>query len=83
MMALADVFEALSSNKRPYKGTKKLSEVLQIMCYMVKDHHIDKDIFELFIESKVYLIYAKEHLSFEQIDIENCNKVLNNFLKKE
>ena len=35
---------------------------------MVKDQHIDADIFELFLTSGVYLEYAKQHLEPTQID---------------
>ena len=35
---------------------------------MVKDKHIDKDIFELFLTSGLYKEYAKQHLLEEQID---------------
>lgn len=78
MMALADIFEALSSNDRPYKDTKKLSEVLKIMSYFVKDRHIDEDVFKLFVEEKIYLKYANNYLKKEQIDLENIEEVLKN-----
>lgn len=71
MMAVADIFEALSANDRPYKDTKKLSEVLKIMSYFVKDKHIDEDVFKLFVEEKIYLKYANNYLKKEQIDLEN------------
>lgn len=78
MMALADIFEALSSNDRPYKDTKKLSEVLKIMSYFVKDRHIDEDVFKLYVEEKIYLKYANNYLKKEQIDLENIEEVLKN-----
>ncbi len=78
MMAVADIFEALSANDRPYKDTKKLSEVLKIMSYFVKDRHIDEDVFKLFVEEKIYLKYANNHLKKEQIDLENIEEVLKN-----
>ncbi len=68
MMAIADIFEALTASDRPYKDGKKLSESIKILSFMVKDEHIDKDIFELFLTSGVYLEYAKEHLNASQID---------------
>jgi HD-GYP domain-containing protein (c-di-GMP phosphodiesterase class II)/HAMP domain-containing protein len=68
MMAIADIFEALTASDRPYKSPKKLSEAIRIMSHMKKDNHIDPELFDLFLESGVYLAYAKEFLDPEQID---------------
>jgi hypothetical protein len=68
IMAIADIFEALTASDRPYKKGKKLSECLRIMSFMKKDRHIDEDLFEIFVKSKVYLRYAEEFLDPEQID---------------
>ncbi|TDO97377.1 HD domain-containing phosphohydrolase [Marinomonas balearica] len=68
IMAIADVFEALTAADRPYKTAKTLSESMRILAFMVKDHHLDKDLFKLFITSKAYLSYAEKHLKPEQID---------------
>ena len=68
MMAIADIFEALTAADRPYKKAKSLSESVKIMGFMVKDQHIDADLFELFLQSGVYLEYARRFLNDEQID---------------
>ena len=68
IMAIADIFEALTASDRPYKPGKTLSECLRIMGFMKKDAHIDPDIFDIFIREKVYLDYAEEFLLPEQID---------------
>ncbi|MCP4188215.1 MAG: GAF domain-containing protein [Gammaproteobacteria bacterium] len=68
IMAIADIFEALSASDRPYKKGKKLSECLKIMGNMKCDAHIDPDIFNIFIKDKVYLAYAEEFLDPEQVD---------------
>ncbi|MBW1771038.1 MAG: hypothetical protein JRJ17_07780, partial [Deltaproteobacteria bacterium] len=68
MMAIADIFEALTAQDRPYKKAKKLSEAIRIMSFMKKDHHIDPEIFELFLTSGVYMEYARHFLSRELID---------------
>lgn len=70
IIALADVFEALTAKDRPYKKGKTLSEALKIMSFMVKDQHIDADLYELFINEKIYLDYAKKELDPQQIDME-------------
>ena len=68
IMAIADIFEALTASDRPYKKAKTLSEALRIMSFMVKDKHIDADLFELFVKEKIYLQYGKNYLKKEQID---------------
>ena len=68
VMAIADIFEALTAADRPYKAPKTLSEALKIMCSMVKDQHIDPKLFYLFVESGVYQEYARLYLAPEQID---------------
>jgi HD-GYP domain-containing protein (c-di-GMP phosphodiesterase class II) len=68
VMAIADIFEALTAADRPYKPPKTLSESIKIMRFMVKDKHIDPDLFQLFLDSGVYKEYAKRHLKAEQID---------------
>jgi HD-GYP domain-containing protein (c-di-GMP phosphodiesterase class II) len=68
MMAIADIFEALTASDRPYKKPKRLSEAIKIMGFMRKDRHIDPDLFDLFLTSGVYLAYAERFLAPEQID---------------
>lgn len=68
VMAIADVFEALTARDRPYKPGKKLSETLAILAGMSEDGHIDPELFRIFVEEKVYLEYARAHLDPEQID---------------
>jgi len=76
MMAVADIFEALTAVDRPYKRGKTLSETVQIMARMAHEGHIDADIFELFLREKVYLDYAKSFLREEQIDDVDIETVL-------
>jgi len=68
VMAIADIFEALTAADRPYKPAKRLSEAIKIMGFMVKDKHIDPDLFKLFLKSGVYKQYAEKFLKPEQID---------------
>jgi len=69
-MAIADVFEALTAADRPYKKPKTLSEALLILEKMKQANHIDPDIYDAFIQEKVYLSYAKKFLNDYQIDID-------------
>ena len=68
IMAIADIFEALTASDRPYKKAKTVSEAVKIMYSMVKDQHIDRDLFELFLTSGVYKAYAEAYLDEIQID---------------
>lgn len=68
MMAIADIFEALTASDRPYKKAKTLSQAIEIMGYMKKDNHIDPDLFELFLTSGIYKQYGEEYLQPDQID---------------
>ncbi|MEZ4649516.1 MAG: HD domain-containing phosphohydrolase [Candidatus Eisenbacteria bacterium] len=68
VLALADVFEALTAKDRPYKDGKTLSEALRIMGFMKKEGHLDPDLFDFFLTEGVYLEYANAYLSPNQID---------------
>ncbi len=68
MMAIADVFEALTAADRPYKPAKKLSEAMTIMGYMKKDHHLDPDLFNEFVRNEVYLTFANKYMAPHLID---------------
>lgn len=68
IIALADIFEALTAKDRPYKKGKTLSEAMKIIDFMVKANHIDSDLFKFFVEEKIYLEYAEKEMVPEQID---------------
>ena len=68
MMAIADVFEALTASDRPYKQAKPLSTVMKIMVSMVNQHHLDGDLFRLFVEEGLHHRYANRYLTEEQQD---------------
>lgn len=68
IMAIADIFEALTAKDRPYKPGKKLSESLRILGMLKEEHHIDPDLFKLFITERIYEKYAQQYLDRKQID---------------
>ena len=68
MMAIADIFEALTAIDRPYKKGKTLSDAIRIMSFMKKEGHIDPDLFDLFLRSGIYRRYAERFMKPEQID---------------
>lgn len=68
MMAIADVFEALTAQDRPYKKGKTLSETMKIMGFMKRDNHLDPEVLDLFVTSGTYRVYAERYLPPELID---------------
>ena len=68
IMAIADIFEALTARDRPYKKGKTLSQAMRILGFMKNDAHIDAELFEVFVKEKIYLKYAESFLDPEQID---------------
>ena len=74
LIAIADLYEALTASDRPYKPGKTLTESLRIMGFMAKDKEIDKDLLDLLIDSGLYLEYADKFLKPEQIDSPDLEK---------
>lgn len=68
IMAVADIFEALTASDRPYKRGKRLSEAMQILEQMVHDRKLDGDLCDLLVESGLVVEYARESLADWQID---------------
>lgn len=68
IIAIADIFEALTAKERPYKKEMTLMESLNILGAMKENGHVDPDLFDVFISEKVYLQYAEKYLNPEQLD---------------
>jgi HD-GYP domain-containing protein (c-di-GMP phosphodiesterase class II) len=75
VMGIADVFEALTAQDRPYKKAYTLSKALQILGRMKQEHHIDPDLFDVFVNQKVFLEYARQLLPAEQIDVDDPSEI--------
>ncbi len=74
-MGIADIFEALTAKDRPYKKGKTLSESLEILGRMKLNHHVDPDLFDIFVRRRVYRRYAEMFLDAEQIDAVDESKI--------
>jgi len=68
LLGLADVFEALTAPDRPYRDPLTVSEAVETLRSMVKQGHLDADLFEVFLRERVHLLYAREQLRPEQLD---------------
>ncbi len=71
IMAISDIYEALTAKDRPYKDGYKLSEALEIMSLMKNKNEIDRGLFDIFVKKGVYREYAEKYLSADQIDAVN------------
>lgn len=69
IIALADVFEALTAKDRPYKQANTFSQSIRILKDMVTKGELDCDLFALLLEDGVLLEYARRELSAAQIDL--------------
>jgi HD-GYP domain-containing protein (c-di-GMP phosphodiesterase class II) len=74
IMGIADIFEALTASDRPYKKGKTLSEAMRIMGFFKMDHHIDADLFDVFLKEGVFQTYADEYLDAKYIDEVDVDK---------
>ncbi len=68
VMGIADIFEALTARDRPYKQGMKLSQAMSIMNKFKLNGHIDPDLFDVFVEQRIYQRYAEMFLDPWQID---------------
>ncbi|BBO87856.1 HD domain-containing phosphohydrolase [Desulfosarcina ovata] len=76
IMAIADIFEALTATDRPYKEPKTLSQALGIMRRMRDEQHIDADLFDLFLTEGIYRTYAQRFMDPHQIDAVDIRQYL-------
>ena len=76
MMAVADIFEALTAKDRPYKEPMKISQALSILKKMRENDHIDPDIYELFVRHRVWEKYGREVLDPVQLDVSDATQYL-------
>ncbi|BBD08704.1 HD domain-containing phosphohydrolase [Desulfovibrio ferrophilus] len=68
IMAVADIFEALTAKDRPYKKPMPLSQAVKILGFMKKDRHIDPEVHDLFLSSGLFREYAEMELNPDQFD---------------
>ncbi|MDX8395104.1 MAG: HD domain-containing phosphohydrolase [Mariprofundaceae bacterium] len=71
ILAIADIFEALTAADRPYKQPMALSKALQILESMKQNGHIDPDLFDAFVNGRVYQTYGEKFLAESQLDIDS------------
>jgi len=75
ILAISDIFEALTAKNRPYRDPMKLSKALQVLDVLKEKGQIDGDLVDMFTNNKIFKEYAKKELKPEQIDVSlnNCD----------
>ena len=68
ILAVADIFEALTASDRPYKEPNSLNQSIKILSFMIKDEELDGDLVKFFVDKGLHLEYAEDNLMPEQID---------------
>jgi HD-GYP domain-containing protein (c-di-GMP phosphodiesterase class II) len=56
IMAVADIYDALTASDRPYKRAVPTPRALDILWLETKDRHLDADLVRLFVEHEVYRV---------------------------
>jgi response regulator RpfG family c-di-GMP phosphodiesterase len=74
-MGIADIFEALTAEDRPYKKAKTLSESLKILGEFKLNGQIDPDLFDVFMWKDVYLRFAQLYMDPAKIDDVDLSKI--------
>ena len=60
ILAVLDIFEALTAMDRPYKPQISVGDALEIIEVEVKNNHLDKDVYEVFKREKIYELFKSE-----------------------
>ncbi len=74
IIAVADIFEALTANDRPYKKPMHLEKALDILKDMVKEGDLDAEIVRIFLKSNLYQKYAEKFMDSNQMSNINTDK---------
>jgi HD-GYP domain-containing protein (c-di-GMP phosphodiesterase class II) len=81
IIAIADVFEALTAFDRPYKQHQPVTTALSIMAKMRNAGKLDADLFNLFLTSDVWKEYAERNLREPTCDVDVSQYVSTNIEK--
>lgn len=54
IIAIVDIYDALTASDRPYKKAIPHEKALQIIGFEVKDDHVDAELFDMFLKGKIY-----------------------------
>lgn len=60
ILGMLDIFEALTARDRPYKPPMTIEKAISVLESEVKDGHLDKEMFDIFVNERVYEIFKEE-----------------------
>ncbi|HEY0251625.1 MAG TPA: HD domain-containing phosphohydrolase, partial [Kofleriaceae bacterium] len=60
MMAISDIYDALTASDRPYKKAMPAEKALDILSGDVKRGQLDAELFDVFVQGRVYLTTTRE-----------------------
>lgn len=68
LLAIADIFEALTASDRPYNQINTLNQAMAILHDMTKNGDLDKEIIKFFVDNNLHVMYAQNNCDREQLD---------------
>ena len=60
ILAILDIFEALTARDRPYKPPMSVEKAIDIVLKEVEANHLDKELFDIFMKEKIFELYKEE-----------------------
>lgn len=67
ILALVDIFDALTAADRPYKKAMPVEKAIKILSFMVKEEKLDPELYEIFVQNKVWEYSLNEEESIQNI----------------
>jgi HD-GYP domain-containing protein (c-di-GMP phosphodiesterase class II) len=61
ILAITDIFEALTAQDRPYKKAMSATEAIKILEDLVKGGKLDRSLFELFVKYRLYSVHIADN----------------------
>jgi HD-GYP domain-containing protein (c-di-GMP phosphodiesterase class II) len=56
MMAISDIYDALTASDRPYKKAMPIEKALDILAGDVKRGQLDQELFDVFVQARVWAL---------------------------
>ena len=63
MMAIADIYDALTASDRPYKKAMPVEKALDILASDVKRGQLDHELYEVFVGARVWALTSRDDRS--------------------
>jgi HD-GYP domain-containing protein (c-di-GMP phosphodiesterase class II) len=60
MMAISDIYDALTAKDRPYKKAMPAERALEILEGDVKRGQLDRNLFDIFLGARVWALTARD-----------------------